>query len=209
MAKYKGYRVESNRWDLWDYSAPASYFLTICTHNRLHIFGNVIDKQMQLSVSGEIAANEFLKIPEYHKRITLDEWVVMPNHAHCVITLHGEDYDNGFTNTENATTVEQSDTIQSLKWQWNDPSEPTEKTQEEIIAYQRLRRNMLIPKIMSKFKQQISKQINLINNTIGLTNWQADYHDHVIRSNTSYWYIRNYIVNNPAKWDEDKFNTRE
>lgn len=208
MAKYKGYRIESNRWEFWDYSAPASYFLTICTHNRLHIFGNVVDKQMQLSAAGEIAANEFLKIPEYHKRITLDEWVVMPNHVHCVITLHGEDYDNGFANMENIiSTVPAPHSIPiqplSIKWKWCDPVEPTEKTLEEKSAYAAVRRRMLIPTIMSKFKQQISKHINLMNDTIGQTNWQIDYHDHVIRNNISYWNIRNYIVNNPAKWDED------
>jgi len=34
--KFKNkYRIESNRWQMWDYSAPADYFITICTQNRL------------------------------------------------------------------------------------------------------------------------------------------------------------------------------
>ncbi len=213
MAKYKGYRVETNRWQFWDYSAPASYFLTICTHNKQHIFGKIINKKMHLSKSGEIAANEFLNIPQYHKRITLDEWVVMPNHLHCVITLHGEDYDNGVANTAHtiATQTVAAHSVQiqplSIKWEWHDPEEPTEKTLAEKTDYARKRRGMLIFKIMSKFKQQISKHINLMNDTVGQTNWQDDYHDHVIRNNISYWNIRNYIVNNPEKWDKDVHNT--
>ena len=50
---------------------------------------------MQLSEYGQIAASEFLNIPKYHKRVQLDQWVVMPNHLNCIITLGACDYDNG------------------------------------------------------------------------------------------------------------------
>ena len=35
--------------------------------------------------------------------------------------------------------------------------------------------------------------------------WQRNYYEHIIRSTDEYERIANYIVNNPAKWREDKF----
>lgn len=35
--------------------------------------------------------------------------------------------------------------------------------------------------------------------------WQRNYYEHIIRNETSYLTISNYIINNPAKWDTDKF----
>ena len=35
--------------------------------------------------------------------------------------------------------------------------------------------------------------------------WQRDYYEHIIRSTDEYERIANYIINNPAKWREDKF----
>ena len=35
--------------------------------------------------------------------------------------------------------------------------------------------------------------------------WQRDYYEHIIRNERSYQNISNYIINNPANWDKDKF----
>jgi len=37
--------------------------------------------------------------------------------------------------------------------------------------------------------------------------WQRNYWENIIRNEQSYQYIANYIINNPAKWDNDKFYT--
>lgn len=87
------------------------------------------------------------------------------------------------------------------------PTQPTQPTIDEIKQYRKQRRNMIIPKIFGKFQQQTSKQINILRNTPGVKNWQRNYHDHIIRNDKSYQNIRNYIVNNPQKWMNDKFNT--
>ncbi|MDP4226973.1 MAG: hypothetical protein Q8910_11390, partial [Bacteroidota bacterium] len=36
--------------------------------------------------------------------------------------------------------------------------------------------------------------------------WQSRFHDHLIRNETEYWRIFNYIKNNPANWKKDKFH---
>lgn len=86
------YRIEPNRWQMWDYSAPASYFITVCIDDRKEILGKINAGKMNLSANGEIVAEHIVKIPDYNRRIILDEWVIMPNHIHCIITLG--DYDN-------------------------------------------------------------------------------------------------------------------
>ncbi len=67
------------------------------------------------------------------------------------------------------------------------------------------RRQMLIPKIVGKFKMQTSKQINILRNTVGKSVWQRNYYDHIIRNEESYNKITEYIENNPSKWEFDKY----
>lgn len=180
------YRIEPNRWQFWDYSAPGSYFITICVTNHDKILGKIENHQMKLSETGNIAKTEILKIPDYHHRAQLDEWVIMPNHIHCIITL-GE-YDS-----------------QQPPPQQSQPADHP-PTENEIKQYRRQRRHMLIPKIVGKFQMQTSKQINILRSTPGRKNWQANYYDHVIRDEADYTRIQQYIINNPANWHDDKFN---
>lgn len=188
MAKFAGkYRIESNRWQFWNYSAPAQYFITICTEHRLSIFGQISDDEMQYSVSGKMVADEIQNIPTYHQRIVLDEWVVMPNHIHLIITLGGYDYNNGLSTDQ----IHEFDLLP--------------QTIDDIKQYRKQRRKMIIPKIIGKMKMQTSKRINLHRGTPGYKNWQSNYHDHVIRNEKSYWRIKNYIINNPKNWNKDKF----
>lgn len=179
--KYRNkYRIEPNRAQFWNYSEPASYFISVCTKNRAYILGRIKTGIMVYSRYGQIAANELQKIPEYHKRIILDEWIVMPNHIHCIITLGQYDFDNGV-------------------------SLIGDNNNDDDTVYRKQRRKMLIPKILGKYKQQTSKQINILRNTPGFNNWQKDYYDHIIRDHKSYDRIRNYIINNPIRWKEDTF----
>ena len=197
------YHIPSNRWQIWDYSAPGSYFITICIEGRDEILGNVINSKMQLSEYGQIAASEFLNIPKYHKRIKLDRWVVMPDHVHCIITLGALDYDNGVSAIgDNVVVV---DKIHEFYLPAN-TANATIATINEIKQYRTLRRRMLIPKILGKYQMLTSKQMNILRNTPGRKNWQHDYNDHVIRNAEEYVKIDHYIINNPRKWGEDHFN---
>ncbi len=36
--------------------------------------------------------------------------------------------------------------------------------------------------------------------------WQSNYHDHIICNEKAYQNIKTYIINNPAKWNDDKFH---
>ena len=71
-----------------DYNG-AEYFVTICTKNRLHFFGEVVDGAMQLTDVGNHASQCIMKISEIHPDVEVPLFVVMPNHIHMVILLDG------------------------------------------------------------------------------------------------------------------------
>jgi REP element-mobilizing transposase RayT len=81
------YRVESIRLPEYDYSQPGYYYITICTKNREYLFGNIIDDKMMLSAFGHLIKHHWRNIPNPHKNIRLDAFVVMPNHIHGIIVI--------------------------------------------------------------------------------------------------------------------------
>ncbi len=79
--------VKTTRLRDWDYAAAAWYFVTICTRGRRHMFGDVIDGEMRPSAAGQIASEEWLRAPAVRSNVSLDEFVVMPNHIHGIIMI--------------------------------------------------------------------------------------------------------------------------
>ena len=71
----------------YDYTLPGAYFITICTRPRDHVFGQVIDGQMQLNAWGRIAAEKWARTGESRPYLQLDAFVVMPNHVHAIIMI--------------------------------------------------------------------------------------------------------------------------
>ena len=72
-----------------NYARPGAYFVTICTHERECLFGDVINGTMGLNEYGQIAHEEWVRSGEIRQEIRLDEFVVMPNHVHGIITIVG------------------------------------------------------------------------------------------------------------------------
>jgi REP element-mobilizing transposase RayT len=60
--------------------------------------------------------------------------------------------------------------------------------------------------IVGSFKSATTKRINKIREMACVSVWQRNYYEHVIRDETDLNSIREYIENNPTKWDEDKEN---
>src|SRR3989338_7042321 len=81
----KKYQIESNRLDGWNYSTPGHYFVTICVKNMCCVFGRVIDQKMQYSPTGQIVAEEWIKTETVRSNVSLDQWMIMPNHTQGII----------------------------------------------------------------------------------------------------------------------------
>lgn len=78
----------SIRYKNHDYSAGGSYFITICSINREHIFGEIIDERIHLSYLGSIIEKEWLNIPSRFASVELNTFQIMPNHLHAIIHIN-------------------------------------------------------------------------------------------------------------------------
>ena len=88
------YRIPSTRLQNWDYCWAGAYFITICTKNREHYFGEIENGEMRLSEIGHIAEQEWIKTFDMRPdmNIQMGEFVVMPNHFHAIIIIGENEY---------------------------------------------------------------------------------------------------------------------
>ena len=68
----------------YDYSQPGAYFITLCTHKRRCILGEVVGDEMRLNNVGRLVETEWLSTAKVRLYIILDAFVVMPNHFHAI-----------------------------------------------------------------------------------------------------------------------------
>ncbi|MEX0966062.1 MAG: hypothetical protein WD077_02410 [Bacteroidia bacterium] len=75
------YRISSARLQSWNYGNEGMHFITICTANREHFFGEIEKGRMHLSDMGRIAEKEWNKTPELRPDMNLElgEFIVMPD----------------------------------------------------------------------------------------------------------------------------------
>jgi len=184
--KFKGkYRIESARLQNWDYASSGLYFITICTADRQHFFGEVEGGVMQLSEIGEIAKEHWCEIPGNFPFADLNEFVVMPNHIHGIIVINNaKDVIDGRDAINRVSTNDNTQMHGGV----TGPNNPMlSDNLSRIIRWYKGRVTFETRKIHADFM------------------WQSRFHDHIIRNNESYCRIRDYIRNNPSTWDEDKF----
>jgi REP element-mobilizing transposase RayT len=87
-SNFGNYKRRSFRLQWYDYSTPGAYFITICTHNKECIFGKIENNQTQLNEIGKIVAQTWEKLPDRFPNIICDEFIIMPNHIHCIIFIN-------------------------------------------------------------------------------------------------------------------------
>lgn len=187
------YRVESARLRGWDYASDASYFVTICTKNKQHFFGKIIDGKMRLNALGEIANQCWLEIPRHFKDTQLDEFIIMPNHVHGILILHNR-RDVALQRLvccENQC-VDGDVAVQRL---YNGKHENMSKISPQPKA---------LSTIIRSFKSIATKTIHQRYPQSHFS-WQPGFYDHIIRSERSWFFIREYISNNPANWATDEW----
>ncbi len=196
MDKYKNkYRIPSARLQTWDYGNNGSYFITICTKNREHYFGEIINGIMQLNEIGKIAEQYWLEIPNHFPFIELGNFVVMPNHFHGILII-----DKSVTNENVSDQSLEARLIAPLPTPTNIPT-PTKKI-GGITGNKNPMLHENISRIIRWYKGRCSFEIHKIHADF---NWQSRFHDHIIRDSQSFERIQNYIANNPLNLKKDKF----
>jgi len=177
------YRIPSARLQSWDYGNSGLYFITICTKNREHYFGKILNGEMHLSEIGKIVKSEWTKTFDMRPDMNLkiDEYVVMPNHFHAIIMISDNRYNTGDGNGTDTDAMRGTD---SKTNQFG----PQSKNLASVIR---------------GFKIGVTTNARKINPDFA---WQPRFHNHIIRNNVSLEKIRNYIINNPTRWKADEFH---
>jgi putative transposase len=85
------YRVPTTRLKNWDYGKNGAYFITICTGNREHFFGEIVTvdnaNKMELNEIGKLADKFWAEIPKHFPFVELGNYIVMPNHVHGILII--------------------------------------------------------------------------------------------------------------------------
>ena len=84
----------------YNYALIGAYFITICCHEKQHLFGSVHDGEMHLNSYGMIVREEWLRTQSLRKNIVLDAFVVMPNHFHAIIIIQDDKIDSGIESSK-------------------------------------------------------------------------------------------------------------
>jgi len=66
--------------------------------------------------------------------------------------------------------------------------------------------NMGLPKLTGRFKMRSAKRINQLRKSHRVPVWQRNYYEHILRNESEWNRIREYVKTNPARWAEDKEN---
>ena len=201
------YRIPSTRLQNWDYGWNAAYFVTICTHNRKHYFGEIIksannqnDKKMNLSDIGILAKHFWTEIPDHFPFVILDEFVIMPDHMHGIIIIDKKK-DRDLLQTGQCPVS--TDPISGQCPVSTDPKPEQRDSSINITPGQKRFRNQgkgTLSSIIGSYKSVVTKNSRKIDPNF---TWQTRFHEHIIREPAEHMRIRQYIINNPGNWKKN------
>jgi len=172
----------SIRLPAYDYAQAGAYFVTMVTHQRQCLFGEIVGGQMRLAAYGQVVSEQWLRSALVRGEIELDAFIVMPNHIHGIVIIcaqpmgvgaHGRAPQHGRAPLPSSSPYRPPRSLGSL---------------------------------VAGFKSAATKRINQIRGTLGVPVWQRNYYERVIRNDEELSRIRQYIADNPAHWEEDREN---
>ncbi len=139
---------------------------------------------LHLSEIGRIIEEEWYRTAELRLYVLLDAFIIMPNHVHGVIMIIDEDRASALlVGAQRAVPLP--------------PPNPRSFGQMKPRS---------LPAIVRAFKSATTRRANELRGTPGIPLWQRNYYEHVIRSRHALDRVRNYIVDNPARWPDDPEN---
>ena len=169
---------KSIRLPFYDYAGAGYYFVTICADFGESLFGEIVAEEMRLSRDGHVVEKKWHEIPLHFTGVDIDAFVVMPNHVHGIIVIK-----------------DLEDSVPSVVEQHAVPLRKRRGPKAGSLGV-----------IVRSFKSAVTREINLQRGTPGVTVWQRNYYEHVIRDERDLERIREYIENNPLRWALDEEN---
>ncbi len=174
----------------YDYSFPGWYYVTICTYNRTNLFGRAIHGKIVLNNLGTKVEEEWLKTKQIRANVDLDYYVIMPNHLHGLIIIE--------QSVENVTIKGRGELNSPTN---NNPGH----IQYAPTNYKLKSQSQTLGAIVRGFKSSVTKNLRELSGDAELRIWQRNYYEHVVRNELDLHNIRQYIQNNPLKWELDEY----
>jgi len=198
----------------YDYSRAGAYFVTICAQNRLCLFGDVVDGKMLLNYPGRMVKTVWDELTIRFPYLELDECVVMLNHVHGIFVLHrrGEPCvrPEPCVRSESANYHKSGEHkvrpyIGTDSTSWHNSRKGQHKGRPHgtlpgtvgriVQAFKSITTHEYINGVKQYGWQRFHKKL-----------WQRSYYEHIIRNEKEMNHAREYIVNNPARWESDREN---
>ena len=177
----------------YDYSQAGAYFITLVTQGRANLFGEIENGVMRLNRYGKIVQRAWMDLPYHYPDVTLEAFVVMPNHIHAIVVLQADDAGKG-----GSIQVSKSTSIIT------DPGKFITQDSRQTRPYGK--RRYSLSELVRAFKSFSTRRINRIRDTHGISVWQRNYYEHIVRNQAELENIGEYIAGNPQKWATDEEN---
>ena len=199
------YRSDSARNQSWDYGSDGAYFVTICTHNRVKYFGEILvsngeKNRMNFTDTGKLAEQFWHEIPNQFGFVQLDAFVVMPDHIHGIIIINkmgnltvrrpnlGVPIESHNLDASNSSKLDADFGTPKLVVPTGIKTldDPTKKWKSGTLGV-----------IINQYKRICTIHARKINPEFS---WQPRFYEHIIRDEQSFNQIKQYINLNPDQW---------
>ena len=185
----------------YDYSSQGSYFVTLVTQDRVHLFGHIENGKMNLNSVGKIVAEEWKNTIQIRPNITLGEFIIMPDHIHMIVTISSQIKNNDGQEWTHANPQGPSHTIGAIIRGFKGACT------KKINLFLNSTGESQFAREESQFAPTTESQFALseFNKT---KIWQRNYYEHIIRNHIDYNRIEQYIIDNPSNWKKKKLNVK-
>jgi putative transposase len=190
----------------YDYSQKGSYFLTFCTQNRKHFFGEIEDGEMVFNDAGTMINEWWEKLPEKYPDIQLGAYITMPNHFHGIVINTGIGNNIGADVGADVGADPRVRPNSDDRSSSSDDSTSPETAKSDVILGEHV--GSPLRDVVRWFKTMTTNAyIRGVKNDnwerFDGKLWQRNYYEHIIRDEKADNNISNYIINNPKNWEKD------
>jgi putative transposase len=182
----------------YDYSQCGYYFITVCTQGQRCLFGEIEKGRMILNDAGKMISCWWNELKNKYPNIEIDEYVVMPNHCHGIINIVGtvgadpvgadlRVCPNG--KGEHIGSPQQGSPVQGS------PVRPVQgrPIYKMVQWFKTMTTNEYIRNVKQNHWEPFDGRL-----------WQRNYYEQIVRDKNSLSRIREYIIDNPYQWQQDR-----
>ena len=179
----RGQSRRSIRLKGYDYRLAGGYFVTVCVMDGKCILADIVEDEMELNSFGQIVDEEWRKLEEIRNQVLLDEYQVMPNHFHGILWLTNEPEIEPGRIENSSIWATQASPLQEVV---SEPSRARGPGQDSLGA------------VIGGFKSASTRRINEARGISGVSTWQRNFWERIIRNERELEAVRKYVRNNPA-----------